>query len=139
MMSIRKEYYYMKESLNIALEWISMGDEELDTARILIENNGSFRTIGFHCQQAVEKFLKAFLIYSERKFPKIHDLTELYNLCANVDSSIQLDLHYLINLTEYAVEIRYTVNPKIEEESLYSGYNYVNTVRAIILSKITEE
>lgn len=36
------------------------------------------------------------------------------------DSSIQLDLEYLINLTEFAVEMRYSVNPNIDEESLYS-------------------
>lgn len=113
----------MKESNQLALQWIAIGDEDLDAARILIENKGSFRTIGFHCQQAVEKYSKAFLVYSEIKFPRIHDLTELYKLCANVDSSIQLDLDYLINLTEFAVEMRYSVNPNIDEESLYAGYN----------------
>ena len=113
----------MKESNQLALQWFANGDEDLDASRILIENKGSFRTIGFHCQQAVEKYLKAFLVYSEIKFPRIHDLTELYNLCINVDSSLELDLDYLINLNEFAVEIRYSVNPNIDEESLYSGYN----------------
>jgi HEPN domain-containing protein len=139
MMFTKKEYYYMKESNQLALQWIAIGDEDLDAARILIENKGSFRTIGFHCQQSVEKYLKAFLVYSEIKFPRIHDLTELYKLCANVDSSIQLDLDYLINLTEFAVEMRYSVNPNIDEESLYSGYNYVQTIRTMVFSKIVED
>lgn len=129
----------MKESSKLALQWIAIGDEDLDAARILIENKGSFRTVGFHCQQAVEKFLKAFLVYSEVKFPRIHDLTELYKLCADIDSSVQLDLDYLINLTEYAVEMRYSVNPEIDEESLYSGYNYVQTVRSTIFNKVTTD
>ncbi len=136
---IKKGYYYMKESSKLALQWIAIGDEDLDAARILIENKGSFRTVGFHCQQAVEKFLKAFLVYSEVKFPRIHDLTELYKLCADIDSSVQLDLDYLINLTEYAVEMRYSVNPEIDEESLYSGYNYVQTVRSTIFNKVTTD
>ena len=55
----------MKESYNFALEWISNGDEDLSSAKILIENNGSLRNIGYHCQQAVEKYLKAFLEYAE--------------------------------------------------------------------------
>ena len=138
MMFSMKGYCYMKESNKLALQWIAMGEEDLDAARILIENNGSFRTVGFHCQQAVEKFLKAFLVYSEIKFPKIHDLTELYKLCVQADSSVQLDLDYLIHLTEFAVEIRYSVNAKIDEESLYSGYNYVKTVRTMVFSKVVE-
>ena len=92
-----------------------------------------------HCQQAAEKFLKSFLIFAEVKIPKIHDLTELYKLCIDIDSSIQFDLDYLINLTEYAVEMRYSINPKIDEKSLYSGYNYVKTIREVILSKIPEK
>lgn len=139
MMYIRKGYFYMKESYNFALEWISNGDEDLSSAKILIENNGSLRNIGYHCQQAVEKYLKAFLEYAEIKFPKVHDLTELYNKCSSIDSTLNLDLDYLINLTKYAVEIRYSKNPQIDEEALYSGYNYVQTVRNTILSKITEE
>ena len=74
-----------------------------------------------------------------QKFPKVHDLKELYNKCSSIDSTLNLDLDYLINLTKYAVEIRYSKNPQIDEEALYSGYNYVQTVRNTILSKITEE
>ena len=129
----------MKNNQQEALGMISIGDEDLDSAKILIDNNGSFRAIGFHCQQAAEKYLKAFLILNEIKFPFSHDLSKLYNLCLQIDSSLGIDINYLEDLTKFAVEIRYSKNPQIDEEALYSGYNYVQTIRNTILSKITEE
>ena len=50
-MSTKKELYFMKESNQLALQWFTNGDEDLDASRILIENKVSFRAIGFHCQQ----------------------------------------------------------------------------------------
>lgn len=35
----------------------------------------------FHAQQAAEKYLKAYLISRQIKFPKTHDLKALLNLC----------------------------------------------------------
>ncbi len=129
----------MKNNQQEALGMLSIGDEDLDSAKILIDNNGSFRAIGFHCQQAAEKYLKAFLILNEIKFPFSHDLSKLYNLCVQIDSSLGIDINYLEDLTKFAVEIRYSKNPQIDEEALYSGYNYLQTIRNTILSKITEE
>lgn len=129
----------MKNNQQEALGMLSIGDEDLDSAKILIDNNGSFRAIGFHCQQAAEKYLKAFLILNEIKFPFSHDLSKLYNVCVQIDSSLGIDINYLEDLTKFAVEIRYSKNPQIDEEALYSGYNYVQTIRNTILSKITEE
>ena len=41
-------------------------------------NNLRIREIvGFHCQQAAEKYLKAFLTHSRIEFPRTHDLKAL--------------------------------------------------------------
>jgi HEPN domain-containing protein len=34
----------------------------------------------FHSQQAVEKYLKSYLVENNISFPKIHDLPKLYEL-----------------------------------------------------------
>ena len=39
----------MKESNQLALQWISIGDEDMNAAKILIENNGSFRSLSTSC------------------------------------------------------------------------------------------
>ncbi len=43
----------------------------------------------FHCQQAVEKALKAFLTWHDRPFRKTHDLVELGGRCVEVDSGLE--------------------------------------------------
>ena len=44
--------------------------------------------IAFHCQQAVEKSLKAFLTWHDVAFRKTHDLIELGQACVGVQADI---------------------------------------------------
>ena len=74
--------------------------------------------ICFHCQQAVEKYLKAFLTKHQVEFPKTHSIMTLINLCSGIDSSFKEKLSNADLLTDYAVEIRYPddwYEPTIEE------------------------
>ena len=43
-------------------EWIEAAKKDLKGAEILLEATGVEELVAFHCQQAVEKYLKAFLI-----------------------------------------------------------------------------
>lgn len=62
-------------------------------------------TICFHAQQAVEKYLKAFLIYHDVDFPKTHDVDFLVMECQKIDKcSFEIDLK---SLTDFGVSIRY--------------------------------
>mgnify|MGYP000307964815 CR=1 FL=1 len=44
-------------------------------------------TICFHAQQAVEKYLKAFLILHDIDFPRTHDVDYLLLECRKIDRS----------------------------------------------------
>src|SRR3990167_8195952 len=61
----------------------------------------------FHCQQAVEKALKAFLTWHDRPFRKTHDLVELGGQCVAIDASLEPLLQPAAPLTEYAWRYRY--------------------------------
>lgn len=62
-------------------------------------------TICFHAQQAVEKYLKAFLIYKDVDFPRTHDVDFLIQECQKLDNkSFNIDLK---SLTEFGVSLRY--------------------------------
>ena len=61
----------------LAAEWILKGQSDLETAEILLREQGPTDTLCFHCQQAVEKFLKAYVVFSGIRFEKIHDLWKL--------------------------------------------------------------
>ncbi len=57
-------------------------------------------------QQAVEKSLKAVLIYNQIEFPKTHKLDILIDILAENKINIEID-DDLIILNDYAVEARY--------------------------------
>ncbi len=63
--------------------------------------------VAFHCQQAAEKYLKAFLTWQAIEFPKTHDLDQLLDLVQTVDEQLADSLRDVIVLTPYGVELRY--------------------------------
>lgn len=75
----------------------------------------------FHLQQAVEKFLKALLALRQVKFPRIHDLDELIELCEETGIILPEYIEEFINLTPFAVEFRYGL---MIEETLDLSYYY---------------
>ena len=51
----------------------------------------------FHCQQAVEKYLKAFLIFHEVELPRTHNIEFLLEQSAKIDrdfSGIDIEAHF---------------------------------------------
>jgi HEPN domain-containing protein len=69
----------------------------------------------YHCQQAAEKAIKAWLVSQEIPFAKTHDLERLLD-CAGSDSLAHLGNHMRI-LTPYVVEFRYPGDVFEPEES----------------------
>jgi len=65
----------------------------------------------FHCQQAVEKALKAFLTWHDRPFRKTHNLVELGDQCREIDSTLEELLRRSAPLTEFAWKFRYPGEP----------------------------
>ena len=51
-------------------------EEDLDTARVLMEQKKYYASV-FFSQQAAEKALKALYIHSKREYPRIHNMVEL--------------------------------------------------------------
>ena len=63
--------------------------------------------IAFHCQQAAEKYVKAYLTWRQVEFPKTHDIKRLLELVGSCDHALAKDLDEAAALTPYAVEYRY--------------------------------
>lgn len=72
----------------------------------------------FHCQQSVEKPLKAFLVHKRTSFPGTHVLEDLVKLRSSNDESFGEFMDDVGELSGYAVEIRYPDDfyvPSLEE------------------------
>jgi HEPN domain-containing protein len=61
----------------------------------------------FHCQQAVEKALKAFLTAHDAPFRKTHDLDELATACGRIDPGLAREVDPALELTTFAWAFRY--------------------------------
>jgi HEPN domain-containing protein len=66
----------------------------------------------FHCQQAVEKGLKAFLMWHNIPFRKTHSLEELGEQCLDLDQTLKSLIDRAVPLTEYAWKFRYPGEPE---------------------------
>lgn len=72
--------------------------------------------IGFHAQQAVEKWLKAVTAASGVRHSTIHDIDRLIEVVQATGIRVPLDRDQLAVLTQYAVPFRY--DELLDAESL---------------------
>jgi len=89
-------------------QWLAKAEVDYRTAERLIADADPIReSIAFHCQQAVEKYLKALLVSVQVEFPKTHDLEELLDLLIPVRPRLAADLEDVKVLSPFGVTIRY--------------------------------
>ncbi len=62
-------------------EWINKAEHDLGMAELAMNNKPEYTdSICFHCQQAAEKYLKAYLVFLNIRFEKKHNLGYLLDL-----------------------------------------------------------
>jgi HEPN domain-containing protein len=61
----------------------------------------------FHCQQAAEKAMKAFLTWHNMPFRRVHSLEEIGEQCLQIEPSLRQTVDRVVPLTEYAWKFRY--------------------------------
>src|SRR3990170_6704125 len=88
-------------------EWLIHARSDLKLAKIGSNKDVLPEQICFHAQQAVEKALKAVLLFYKVDFPFTHDLEELLDTFETNKISIPPYLLDVGILTPYAVETRY--------------------------------
>ncbi len=66
-----------------------------------------YEDLCFDAQQAVEKCLKALLVYRKAPFPKTHAIADLLTLVQQSGIDVPEEIREAGELTEYAVEARY--------------------------------
>ncbi|MBF0509335.1 MAG: HEPN domain-containing protein [Deltaproteobacteria bacterium] len=95
-------------TLKLVSAWLRKADSDMKLAEHLFSEGADFpNAIALHSQQTAEKYLKAFLTYHQKAFPKTHDLDVLLDLIETIDPNLALSLRDVIILTPYGVELRY--------------------------------
>lgn len=98
----------MNEQIEEIKGWLEKADHDLGSAKIIfLHLPDYFDTIAFHCQQAVEKYLKAILIYYSIDFIKSHDLVYLLDLLSRKIEIDELKFKKAFTLNNFGIQIRY--------------------------------
>ena len=88
--------------------WLQKAYHDLLAARVLMRQRlPIYDKVCFHCQQAVEKALKALLLWKDIPFRRVHSLGYLLDLSEPVAGHLRGLRDRIEALAPYAVEIRY--------------------------------
>jgi len=101
--------------LKMARMLLKLAAEDMTVLNLLLEEERMpIRPSGFHAQQAVEKALKAWLVFLDEDYPLTHSLFALLELVRKSGADCG-KFESLAGLTPYAVELRYdTAVPDVQ-------------------------
>jgi HEPN domain-containing protein len=89
-------------------QWFVFAGRDLRAAKAILELGSEYKNIcAFNCQQCVEKAIKGFLVYSDVRPPKSHNISDLIKLVLKIDPALGKSLSKTEVLTKYAVAYRY--------------------------------
>jgi HEPN domain-containing protein len=123
-------------------QWLHKADHDLRSAARLMETGDDeplLDTAVYHCQQAVEKALKAYLTAHGIVFSKIHLLSPLLEQCKDKESSFfQFDDAAEL-LTPFATEFRYPGEMMEPDPSdVAEAYVAAAAVVGFVVSRLSE-
>ncbi len=123
-------------------QWLIKSQRDLGAARLLIGNEDPYLDIvAYHCQQAAEKSLKAYLTYQDVIFRKTHNLQILVQDCLAFEPGFSQLQAMADVLNPYATEYRYpgsALQPEIDEAelALEMAQTIVNFVRSVLPDEV---
>lgn len=130
----------MKTKTELINSWINKANKDLLSAKHELSfSDVVTETVCFHCQQAVEKYLKAYLVFLGISFAKTHEIGELITKCENKDKDVSVFKEEADKLTDYAIEIRYPddwYEPTLNEAK--EAFTIARKIKEFIQNKITK-
>jgi len=125
----------MKEEIK---NWISKADKDLEEAKFLFSYKRPLEDVAFFIHQAIEKYLKAFLINSGWELKKIHDLVKLLKDVIKIDNSFERFLSEIEGITNYYIETRYPVGYDVEytEEDIENSIKVAEEIKYEVIKKL---
>ena len=112
----RKESFYPDD-------WFRIGKKDLTRAKILL-NAEDYEGAGFHIQQAVEKYVKGFLLSKGWKLRRIHELETILNDVVMYEPSFERFRTEFQKITEFYIEERYPlmVSSELTKEEVNKSF-----------------
>lgn len=121
-------------------EWMHKAEHDIGMALLALENRPEYTdSICFHCQQAAEKYLKAYLVHLDVRFERKHNLGYLLDLISEKQPAPDELYDMAEKLEDYAVEIRYPDDwVEIPLEEAQEAFDLTLKIKEYILNRINE-
>jgi len=119
-------------------QWLFKANEDIFVVEKLTEKEiNATSSACFHCQQAVEKFLKAFLIANKIEIIKTHNIEFLLSECSDIDHDFaEIDPK---ELSDFGVDARYPGDIYIPDEKETLFYKKIALdVKDLVENKINK-
>ncbi len=91
---------------NIVAHWVERAEYDLGTAKAMLDT-GRYLYVGYMCQQAAEKLLKAIIAQQNKENLPIHNLSRLVEVAEIKNHLNSEQFNFLAELTPYCIEARY--------------------------------
>ncbi len=88
-------------------DWLFHANLDYLAAKSLIKDERCYYATAFHCQQCIEKALKAYMLYKKRRLFDGHNLTWLCKQAMLMDDHFRQYLKDSSTLNRYYIETRY--------------------------------
>ena len=126
----------MRSKRRALYDWFAKARGDLKIARGEIQTEDpATDAVCFHFQQAVERMLKAWLLWHEVAFPRTHNIEMLLAACEKIDQEF-VDLRPAEGLTAYAVEVRYGDEPvSVDMDETRQAHELATFAEEFILAK----
>ena len=125
---------------NAPEDWRILAERDLSVADYLAINMRPIPTgiIAFHCQQAVEKYLKGALVILGEEPPYIHDLDRLCSTAEKYRPSF-VSISSLCTIINYfTVQPRYDLGLSLSDEDMRLVLSHTKTIKDFLYKEIPE-
>ncbi len=105
----------------------------------MLAQSGPLAVVAFHLQQAIEKYLKGFLLSTGWSLRRIHDLEVLLQQAIAQDTDFAPFLAACQRITEYYIEARYPigVTTLFQRSALLTDLDTTRDLIALIRRKVS--
>lgn len=95
-------------------DWLGRAREDINSARLLRNDADCRNSVAFHCQQTIEKALKAYILLKSDTLVDGHNLTWLCKRAMRYDSKFSEWLDESASLNKCYIETRYPADLPLE-------------------------
>jgi len=114
--------------------WLEKAENDYQIAKILADGEPAFYNEAcFHCQQAVEKFFKAVIIYHTGDFERTHDLIGLFETICDLEIEFKsFTKDNIADLNTYYTRTRYVSDVALVVEDAHNAIKIVEKVKRFV-------